>query len=341
MRDGPAPHDSLRLRVGFVLARRFTLSAFANFVDVLRLAADEGDRSRPIRCSWRVLATSGQPVQSSCGIAVTPDEKLGDPARFDYIVVVGGLIDEIERLDPEYTAFLHRAAKAGVPLVGVCTGAFILHRAGLMNGYRCCVSWFHHEDFLEQFDGLRPVSDRIFVVDRDRLTCSGGASSAHLAAFLIDRHIGRAAAQKSLHIMIIDEAMAADEPQPGLPLDLATDDPLVRRALLMLQQNMDTPPPVADVAAHLQVSRRKLERHFAASLSLSPSEAFMRVRLSQVRMLLARPDRTVSQIAAETGFCDASHLIRVFREGMGMTPEQWRKGAREEASLQAAAGGPA
>ena len=155
MRDGPAPHDSLRLRVGFVLARRFTLSAFANFVDVLRLAADEGDRSRPIRCSWRVLATSGQPVQSSCGIAVTPDEKLGDPARFDYIVVVGGLIDEIERLDPEYTAFLHRAAKAGVPLVGVCTGAFILHRAGLMNGYRCCVSWFHHEDFLEQFDGPR------------------------------------------------------------------------------------------------------------------------------------------------------------------------------------------
>lgn len=329
MRDTPAPHDSLRLRVGFVLARRFTLSAFANFVDMLRLAADEGDRSRPIRCSWRVLATSNQPVQSSCGIAVTPDEKLGDPARFDYIVVVGGLIDEIERLDPEYTAFLHRAARAGVPLVGVCTGAFILHRAGLMNGYRCCVSWFHHEDFLEQFDGLRPVSDRIFVVDRDRLTCSGGASSAHLAAFLIDRHIGRAAARKSLHIMIIDEAMDGGDPQPGLPLDLVADDPLVRRALLMLQQNLDTPPGVADVAAHLGVSRRKLERHFAASLSLSPSEAFMRVRLSQVRMLLARPDRTISQIAAETGFCDASHLIRVFREMMGATPEQWRRGTRE------------
>lgn len=330
MRDTPAPGDSLRLRVGFLLARRFTLSAFANFVDVLRLAADEGDRSRPIRCSWRVLATSGQPVQSSCGISVTPDERLGDPARFDYIVVVGGLIDEIERLEPEYAAFLHRAAKAGVPLVGVCTGAFILHRAGLMNGYRCCVSWFHHEDFLEQFDGLRPVSDRIFVVDRDRLTCSGGASSAHLAAFLIDRHIGRAAAQKSLHIMIIDEAMAADDPQPGLPLELKTQDTLVRRALLMLQQSMDTPPAVADVAAQLQVSRRKLERHFAASLSMSPAEAFMRVRLSQVRMLLARPDRTVSQIAAETGFCDASHLIRVFRDMMGVTPEQWRKGAREE-----------
>lgn len=326
MRDTPAP-SAPRLRVGFVLARRFTLSAFANFVDVLRLAADEGDRSRPIRCSWRVLAASRDPVQSSCGIAVTPDEKLGDPSQFDYIVVVGGLIDEIERLAPEYTAFLHRAAGTGVPLVGVCTGAFILHRAGLMAGYRCCVSWFHHDDFLEQFEGIHPVSDRIFVVDRDRLTCSGGASSAHLAAFLVDRHIGRAAAQKSLHIMIIDEAMAADDPQPGLPLELKTQDPLVRRALLMLQQNMDTPPGVTEIAARLQVSRRQLERHFAASLGLSPAEAFMRVRLSQVRMLLTRSDRTVSQIAAETGFCDASHLIRIFRERMQVTPEAWRRSA--------------
>ena len=187
-----------RLRVGFILARRFTLCAFANFVDVLRLAADEGDRSRPVSCSWRVLSASMEPVRSSSGVAVGPDERLGDPARFDYVVVVGGLIDAIERLDPEYVAFLRRAAADGVPLVGVCTGAFILYRAGLMRGYRCCVSWFHHDDFLEQFEGLESVSDRIFVVDRDRLTCSGGVSSAHLAAWLVDRHVGRAAATKSL-----------------------------------------------------------------------------------------------------------------------------------------------
>ncbi|MCF3975028.1 GlxA family transcriptional regulator [Paracoccus salsus] len=317
--------ESPLLRVGFVLARRFTLSAFANFIDVLRLAADEGDRSRPIRCTWRVIAPSSDPVRSSCGIAVSPEERLGDPSRFDYIVVVGGLIDEIERLNPDYTLFLHRAAQMGVPLIGVCTGAFILHRAGLMDGYRCCVSWFHHNDFLEQFEGLHPVSDRIFVVDRDRLTCSGGASSAHLAAFLVDRHIGKAAAQKSLHIMIIDTAMAADEPQPGLPLELKTDDPLVRRALLILQQNMDAPLTVSQIAARLQVSRRKLERHFGSSLGVAPSEAFLLVRLSQVRLLLSRSDRTISQIAAETGFCDASHLIRVFRDRTGVTPETWRQ----------------
>ena len=166
-----------KLNVGFILTKRFTLCAFATFVDVLRLAADEGDRSRPILCGWRVLSPTMEPIASSCGVAVQPDERLGDPARFDYVVVVGGLVDEIESLHADAVRFLERAAAAGVPLVGVCTGTFALHRAGLMQGYRACVSWFHHEDFLERFDGLRPVSDQIFVVDRDRLTCSGGISS--------------------------------------------------------------------------------------------------------------------------------------------------------------------
>jgi transcriptional regulator GlxA family with amidase domain len=313
-----------KLRVGIILAERFTLSAFANFVDVLRLAADEGDRSRQIRCSWSVLSSDMSPIRSSCGVSVTPNERPGDPKRFDYVVVVGGLLDEVGRLDPAGTAFLRRAAEAGVPLVGLCTGVFLLHHAGLMHGYRCCVSWFHHDDFLEQFDGLVPVSDRIFVVDRDRLTCSGGASAAHLAAHLVDRHVGGSAARKSLHIMIIDDAMPPDEPQPTLPPDLHTRDPLVRRAISYMQQNMDSAPTVPRIAEALGVGRRKLERHFSAALDLAPSEAFLRLRLSHARLLLETSKRTVTEIAAETGFCDGSHLIRVFRDREGTTPEAWR-----------------
>ena len=124
-----------RLRVGFILTPRFTLCAFANFVDVLRLAADEGDRSRPILCRWRLLSSTMDPVSSSSGIVVQPEERLGDPTRFDYIVVIGGLMQELETLAPAYVSFLQRAAAVGVPLVGVCTGAFVLHRAGLIRGY--------------------------------------------------------------------------------------------------------------------------------------------------------------------------------------------------------------
>ena len=75
------------------------------------------------------------------------------------------------------------------------------------------------------------MSDRTLVVDGDRLSCSGGVSAAQLAALLVDRHIGRAAARKALAIMMIDGPQEADAPQPGQPLDLTTSDPLVRRAL--------------------------------------------------------------------------------------------------------------
>ncbi|HRY23617.1 MAG TPA: GlxA family transcriptional regulator [Geminicoccaceae bacterium] len=323
-----------QLNVGLILTRRFTLCALGNFVDVLRLAADEGDRSRPILCAWKVLSPTMEPIASSSGIVVQPDEPLGDPARFDYLVVVGGLVDEVERLHTDTVRFLERAAAAGIPLVGVCTGTYVLHRAGLMDGYRACVSWFHHDDFLERFDGLKPVSDQIFVVDRDRLTCSGGVAAAHLAAFIVERHLGRARAAKSLHIMIIDEA-AAEEPQPGMPLALATDDALVRRALLVMQQSIDSPLSIGRVVVQLAVSRRKLERHFRQALGMTPLEADRLIRLEQAKHLLVTTARSATRIANETGFCDLPHMIKVFRAAEGITPDVFRRSGRGSTAVSA------
>ncbi len=313
------------LRFAFILAPRFTLCAFANFLDVLRLAADEDDRSRPIRCAWTVLSSTMSPIKSSAGISVQPNERLGAPSRFDYIVVIGGLLESIEELPQDYIAFLKRAADQGIPLIGLCTGGFILHRAGLMNGYRCCVSWFHHDDFLSQFEGIVPVSDRIFVIDRDRLTCSGGASSAHLAAWLVERHIGRAAKLKSLHIMMIDEELASDNPQPVIPPQFSTRDPLLKKALNLMQQTMEAPLKIERLAERLQVDRRKLERSFRVHLQMSPAEASRTIRLAQVQFLLENSDHSITKIASDTGFSDISHLIKTFRDHYGMTPEVYRQ----------------
>ena len=259
--------------MGFILAHRFTLCAFANFVDVLRLAADEGDRSRPILCEWAILSDSMDAVASSCGVMVQPNVRLPRPTAFDYVVVVGGLINEIPNLSPDLVRFLQDAAAARVPLVGVCTGAFILHRAGLMDGYRCCVSWFHHADFLEQFDGLTPVSDQIFIIDRDRLTCSGGASSAHLAAYLVEKHVGIAPARKSLQIMIIDEALRAEKPQPGIPLVFATTDDVIKKGLLQMRQNIETPLTISEVARRV----RRKPTQSGASIREDPGQVSERL----------------------------------------------------------------
>ena len=317
--------EKARLSIGFILAPKFTLCAFANFVDVLRLAADEGDRSRPILCNWSIVSSRMRPITSSCGVEIQPNEHLGDPAKFNYIVVVGGLIDEIPKLNPAYTRFLRQAAGAHVPLIGVCTGAFVLHNAGLMEGYKCCVSWFHHHDFLKAFDGLTPVSDQIFVVDRDRITCSGGASSAHLAAYLVDKHVGRSQARKSLNIMIIDDLLDAAKPQPGIPLDMETDNEAVRKSLHLMQQTINTPLPIAALANRLGVSRRNLERQFKVALAISPGRAYQNIRLEYAELLLKTTEKTLSEIAVETGFCDTSHFIRIFKGRHGHTPGQMQK----------------
>ncbi|MCI4644785.1 MAG: GlxA family transcriptional regulator [Hyphomonadaceae bacterium] len=309
-----------RLNVGFLLVDGFTLGAFANFVDVLRLSADEDDGSRQINCSWRILGRTSAPVKSSCGVSIQPDYRSFEPDSFDYLVLVGGVLRNKAGLDPWQIEYLRRAAASGVPLAALCTGVFHLTAAGLMKGYKCCVSWFHHQDFLDQFEKTVPVSDQLYVVDRDRLTCSGGVGSAHLAALLVNRHIGVAAAKKSLSIMMIDQVFGEDVPQPQSDLNMEINDPLVRKAIHFMRQRMNSPPTTPEIAARLGISRRQLERRFQIALGSSPARVCRSLRLRHGALVLARGHRSLSDIAEETGFCDASHFIRSYRNEFGHPP---------------------
>ncbi|MCA0961582.1 GlxA family transcriptional regulator [Salipiger bermudensis] len=321
----PSKTPAKRLSVAFLLADRFTLSAFANFVDVLRLAADEADHSRPILCDWVVLSESLEAVRSSCGVRVQPETRLRHAGRYDYVVVVGGLIGDSAALGAEAQAFLQRQAAAGVPLVGLCTGVFILQRLGLLKGYRCCVSWFHHQDFLDQFEAETPISDQIFVVDRDRLTCSGGHGAAHLAAFLVQRHVGQNAAIKSLNIMMIEEAMSGERPQPGQATARRAVDALVKRAVLRMQQNLEHPKTVEDLARELGVGRRTLERRFLADLAQTPLKVYLDLRLERALQRLRGSEASVTEVALACGFCDGPHLSRTLKAERGVTPAEYRK----------------
>ncbi|MBA3069260.1 MAG: GlxA family transcriptional regulator [Hyphomonas sp.] len=310
-----------RLKVGFILIDGFTLGAFANFVDVLRLAADDGDGSRQINCTWKILSSKMTPIASSCGISVQPNEHAFEPREYDYLVVVGGVLrNSPVRLEPSLVRFLKTAAASGTPLVALCTGVFDLTEAGLMKGYRCCVSWFHHDDFRNKFLGTEPISDQLYVVDRDRLTCSGGVGSAHLAALLVDRHVGTAAAIKSLNIMMIDRVLNGEDPQPQSNVPLIASDELVQKAIHFMRQRMSLPPSSLEIAERFGISRRQLERRFQIATGSSPARVGRLIRLKHGGLLLARGDRSVEEIAEATGFCDLSHFVRSYRKEIGPLP---------------------
>lgn len=316
--------SEVRLSVGFILLPHFTLLPFAAFVDCLRLAADEGDSSRQVHVCWSVLGAGAKPVRASCGVEVPSWERFGDPARFDYIVVVGGLLQDQPPADAATVAFLQRAAAANVPLIGLCTGPFALIQAGLMRGRRCCVSWYHYRDLVARFPEVTPVADQLFVVDGNRITCAGGMAAADLAAWLIEHHCGRAWAQKSLHIMLIDHARRGSASQPQPLLYDQVNDNRVRRAILLIEQHLNEPLSSSELARRLHVSKRQLERGFQEELGLSPQQFSRQLRLRYGLWLLTHTARSISEIGWECGFADTAHFSRQFKALFGKTPSAAR-----------------
>ena len=317
-----------KLRVGFVLARSFTLSAFALFVDTLRLASDELDRSGRVLADWQVLSSTRHLISSSCGVQVAPTSDLVDPSQFQYIVVVGGLLTVKEPVDSQTLTYLRRASAANVPLIGVCTGTFILAEAGLMKQHHTCVSWLHVQAFRERFPDHKVRSDRIYSLDRNRGSCAGGSSAADMAAALVRRYISRAAEKNALEVLQIEKARSPFDIQPRRPLAIECQDSRIKSVLLLMEGHLDGGLTMAKLAASEALSRRQLERLFMNEVKMSPMVVYKKVRMEHAKVLLLKSKAPLIEIALETGFASASHFTRVFKSIYGMTPTDLRTGAR-------------
>ena len=312
------------LSVGFVLMPSFTLLPFSAFVDALRLAADEGDHSEQINCRWTVMAPNKEKITSSSGVAVQPWETYRDPAEFDYIVVVGGLLPETLYGSQHVIDYLQRADRAHTPIIGLCTGSFAMIRAGLMDNRRCCVSWFHHKDLTDRYTDVTPVADQLFVDEGDRITCAGGAVAADLAAYIIERHLGQSWARKSLRILVMDSPRPASAPQPQPTSDYQVENKWVARALLLMEQNLSRPLATDEIAQRINISKRQLERLFLADTGESLQKFYRKIRLSYALWLLQKTQRSITDIAQECGFADTAHFSRAFRSAFASRPTDYR-----------------
>jgi transcriptional regulator GlxA family with amidase domain len=313
---------------GILLLPDFTLTAFSGLVDMLRLASDEGDNSRPVRCCWSLIGEGRKPVRASCGIETTPWEDLGDPSRFDYVVVVGGLLRKGSEPSRATLDFIRSVGETRTTLVGICTGTFALMRAGVLARHRVCVSWFHYWDFLEQFPHVEPsrlVADRLFVVDGHRITCSGGRASIDVAAEILKRHIDASTVQKALRILLVDRSETVNAPQPHPPGLEPSAHPIVKRAMLLMEQHLSKALTVDEMAGKLNVSARQFERIFKADTGKTPQAFARALRLRVAAWSLLNTDKPISAVSSECGFADASHMGREFRQIYAVSPSDFRR----------------
>ncbi|WP_246796855.1 GlxA family transcriptional regulator [Burkholderia perseverans] len=324
----PSRSAGAELSVAIVLWPRFPMLSLAGLCDALRHAADRSDQSRQLRCLWTIAGVAGETVEASCGIPVTVQSAFPDPAQFDYVIVIGGLLPHLEQVDARYWDYLHRAAGAGTPLVGLCTGSFVLARAGLMEARVACIHSFHVEDYRRLFPALRLVTHTDYLIDGDRITCAGGISVIELATRLISLHCGPDRASKVIHQMTVSRQSGASFVERRAALGyLSVDDATVRHAVLLMEENLEAPLTVAVIARMTGTSVRHLERAFAAEMHTSPNAFYRRMRLRYARWMLVNTTRRITDVAYECGFADAAHFIRAFREAYGVTPGRLRGAA--------------
>jgi transcriptional regulator GlxA family with amidase domain len=323
------------LSVAFLLLPDFTLSTFGGFVDALRIAADEADGSRQLHCRWTILGADHSPVRSSCGVEITPWESIAKSENFDYTIVVGGLLRGHARIDNRILSYLRRVDERGGWLVGICTGSFALARAGLMSHHRCCVHWFHLQEFMEQFPKHRVTADSLYTVDGRRITCAGGQGAIDLAVHLVERHCGRDMALKVTSGMVVSATRGPKHPQPHPELQWFREikSSLVQRAILLMEQHLQAQSVVVQLVAEtLGVSSRTLVRAFKKSFNLSPSAFFRAMRIAHCRWELLNTEKPSGRIALDHGFSDASHFTRVFRKYYFATPAAARDMSRRAIS---------
>lgn len=325
MKSAKAEVKQSPLKVGFVLARSFTLSAFALFVDTLRLASDEADKSGRVLADWHVLGSTRHLITSSCGVQVAPTSDFIDPKAFHYIVVVGGLLNADTVIDNQTADYVKKAAELKVPLIGVCTGTFILAELGLMKNHQTCVSWLHYQAFRERFPDNVVRSDRLFNLDRNRGSCAGGSSAADMAASIVRRHISRDAERNALEVLQIERARSGLDIQPRRPLSIECEDARLKAVLITMERHIEDVVPTEQLAASVGLSRRQLERLFMDEMKTSPGAVYTRLRMERAKQLVIQTQAPLVEIALEVGFDSSSHFARLFRRLFGQSPTELRR----------------
>ncbi len=173
---------------------------------------------------------------------------------------------------------------------------------------------------------MTPDTDRIFVIDRQRITCPGGMSATDLALFLVEKHLGRERTLKCQRHLLMDWGRPSNHPQLPLASDFASiANPQVRKAVYLMEQGIAERLSVADLAAQTRISPRQLERLFRAHTGQGPGEYFRGLRLKYGRWQLGNTQKSVTEIAYDCGVSDAAHFCRWFKKAWSISPAAFRK----------------
>lgn len=307
-------------RVGFLLIDNFTLIALATAIEPLRMANQLTGQEL---YSWQLLTADGSSARASDGITLAADSAIAPRQSFDLVLVVAG-VNVAASFSRQELFWLKAQARQQTLLGAVCTGAYVLASAGLLDGYACSAHWECLTALRSRFPQVR-TNSRIYSLDRRRMTCTGGSVPMHMMlSFLAQRH-GPALAQSISEMFICDRVRDEQEQQPvSLRRQLALAQPKLAEVTQLMEANIEEPIGLQELATLAGISRRQLERLFLKHLECTPSRYYMKLRLQRARRLLTQTATPIVEIAALCGFVSAAHFSRCYRKYIGVAPRYQR-----------------
>jgi len=296
-------------QIDVLLFEAFSNHCLANTIEPLRAA---NALSGQTLYNWRVCTLDSAPVRSSSGLHLTPD---GAPEGGDMLVVMPSY--GVRALPSRATSrALGAAARNYARLAGFDTGSWLLAQAGLLDRYRATIHWDELASFSETFTEVDTVQER-YVIDRDRITCSGAAAAFDLVLSLVAKAHGPLLAMDVAQLFMTPEAATAPVPHRG-------HGRIVQRALAIMQDTVEAPISVPAIARHAGCTQKTLETHMKNALKATPQAVYRRLRLSRARQLISATDLPVAEIAGRCGYDNASAMTRAFRATYGQTPRNMR-----------------
>jgi transcriptional regulator GlxA family with amidase domain len=273
-----------------------------------------------------VLAARAGAVRSSSGVElIARSFKRATP---DTLIVAGGEGTRTAATCKETLAFVRAVARRERRLATVCSGAYILAEAGLLEGKRATTHWRQTRDFLKRYPKVRLEPDRIYVQDGNIWSSAGITAGIDLALAMIADEFGEEIAQETARQLVVYHRRSGGQSQFSALLELKSPSGRFKPLLAWAREHLDSDLTVERLADKANMSARHFSRSFTAETGVSPSKAVERLRIEVARTRVQSGHEPIETIAQSSGFGDTERMRRAFMRTFGHPPQSLRRAAR-------------
>ncbi|MDF8331718.1 GlxA family transcriptional regulator [Novosphingobium cyanobacteriorum] len=273
-----------------------------------------------------ITSPQGGEVQSSSGFSV-PTQPLAEVGQVDTLLLLAGL-EPPPVQDAATLEHLREMAKSARRVAGLCTGAFLLGQAGLLDGRRATTHWAYARQMRDAFPNVQVEEDRIFINEGPVWTSAGLTAGLDLAVALVEKDLGREVAGSVARRLVMHHRRAGGQTQHSELLELAPSSDRIQKALIHARANLAHPLTVEELAEVAALSPRQFSRAFRAETGQTPAKAVEQIRLEAARLMIEETRHGLDQVARETGFVDLRRMREAFMRQYGQPPQTIRRLAR-------------